>query len=583
MKFPKLSEQPTSRSITDEFAGYNHNLRIGDGEFYDEENMCSDDYPLLSVRCKRGVYATPTAPQGLIAKDSLCYVDGTKFVINDQRIEMNLSTAAEKCPKSLISMGAYVIIMPDKKYINTVEVKDRGSIEASFQSGSSVRFSLCTAEGDGVEAVASETAPEEPGNGAYWLDTSGEKHALKVYSSATNIWTTVATTYVKISATGIGAQFKQYDGVTIAGITKKSVKGLNGSAVIWSKANDYIVVVGLLDAAVEQTAEEGNVTVKRTMPDMDFVVESGNRLWGCRYGMTDGEAVNEIYASKLGDFRNWRCFEGLSTDSYAAARGSDGAFTGAVSYLGNPIFFKERCMERVYAGSQGAHQIVTTECSGVQKGSAKSLQVVGGVLYYLSDEGVLVFDGSLPVTVSQALGERRYSAGVGGAWREKYYLSALDEDGAASLLVYDSERKLWHREDDLRAVGFAVNGGVLYAMTGAGDILALKGGGTVQEEPVVWRAETGELGLDSSEGKYLVRLSLRLRPEEGSTVRAAVSYDEGQTWQEQGGVTGSGWLRDCVLHVRPRRCRRLRLRLYGVGGCRVYSLTAVYEKGSDGP
>ena len=83
-------------------------------------------------------------------------------------------------------------------------------------------------------------------------------------------------------------------------------------------------------------------------------------------------------------------------------------------------------MERVYASGSGAHQIVTTECSGVQKGSAKSLQVVGGVLYYLSDEGVLAFDGSLPVTVSQALGERRYSAGVGGAWREKYYLSALD-------------------------------------------------------------------------------------------------------------------------------------------------------------
>ena len=53
--------------------------------------------------------------------------------------------------------------------------------------------------------------------------------------------------------------------------------------------------------------------------------------------------------------------------------------------------------------------------------------------------------------------------------------------------------------------------------------------------------------------------------------------------REQGGVTGSGRLRDCVLHVRPRRCRRLRLRIYGVGGCRVYSLTAVYEKGSDGP
>ena len=41
MKFPKLNEQPTSRSITDIFAGYNHNLRISDGEFYDEENLLS--------------------------------------------------------------------------------------------------------------------------------------------------------------------------------------------------------------------------------------------------------------------------------------------------------------------------------------------------------------------------------------------------------------------------------------------------------------------------------------------------------------------------------------------------------------
>ena len=105
----------------------------------------------------------------------------------------------------------------------------------------------------------------------------------------------------------------------------------------------------------------------------------------------------------------------------------------------------------------------------------------------------------------------------------------------------------------------------------------------MQEEPVAWRAETGDLGLDSGEGKYLVRLSLRLRPEEGGAVRVAVSYDEG------GDVAGAGRRHrqraaaDCVLHVRPRRCRRLRLRIYGVGGCRVYSLTAVYEKGSDGP
>ena len=54
---------------------------------------------------------------------------------------------------------------------------------------------------------------------------------------------------------------------------------------------------------------------------------------------------------------------------------------------------------------------MTTECSGVQKGSARSLQVVGGVLYYLSGDGVQAFDGSLPVCVSQALGAERYHGG----------------------------------------------------------------------------------------------------------------------------------------------------------------------------
>ena len=371
--------------------------------------------------------------------------------------------------------------------------------------------------------------------------------------------------------------FTAGDGVVIEGCREESI---NGSHVLEAAEDGALVVPGMIASQAPQTE---TLTVQRSVPEMDFVIESGNRLWGCKYGVVDGKAVNEIYASKLGDFKNWNCYAGRSTDSYAATRGSDGPFTGAADYLGSPLFFKEDCVERVYPSAAGAHQIVTVRCPGVRKGSGRSLQTVEGVLYYHGCGGVYAFDGSMPQRVSQALGEDEYHGAVAGGADGKYYLSVLDAENQPQLLVYDVRQGLWHREDDLRPVGFAVSGGVLYAMTKEGDILALKGGGTVQEEPVAWRAETGDLGLDSGEGKYLVRLSLRLRPEEGSTVRAAVSYDEGQTWQEQGGVTGSGWLRDCVLHVRPRRCRRLRLRLYGAGGCRVYSLTAVYEKGSDGP
>lgn len=98
-----------------------------------------------------------------------------------------------------------------------------------------------------------------------------------------------------------------------------------------------------------------------------------------------------------------------------------------------------------------------------------------GVLYYHGCGGVYAFDGSMPQRVSQALGEDEYHGAVAGGADGKYYLSVLDAENQPQLLVYDVRQGLWHREDDLRAVGFAVSGGVLYAMTKAGDIPRLKG------------------------------------------------------------------------------------------------------------
>ena len=81
MKYPKLREIPTTRERVDVFRGYNHNLRIAEGEFYDMTNMSSDDYPVLSPRRQRGVYATPGMPQGMISKKDLWYVDGGNLIV----------------------------------------------------------------------------------------------------------------------------------------------------------------------------------------------------------------------------------------------------------------------------------------------------------------------------------------------------------------------------------------------------------------------------------------------------------------------------------------------------------------------
>ena len=277
MKYPTLYEMEASRQMIDAFGGYNHNLRIGGGEFFDMKNMTGNYYPVLSPRGARGVYAAPANPQGLIAKDALCYVDGTKFVINDYPVDIGLSTDEEDCPKQLISMGAYVIIMPDKKYINTTNLSDYGNIEASVTTSSEVTFELCKLDGipyDNVESNATE--PTVYDNGSLWLDTSSVPNVLKQYSATSAMWISIATTYIRIKATGLGKPFSVGDGITISGIKGEKLADLNNTMVIQAKGDDFIVVVGILD---EETKQTDPIKVERKMPNMDFIIESENRLW----------------------------------------------------------------------------------------------------------------------------------------------------------------------------------------------------------------------------------------------------------------------------------------------------------------
>ena len=583
MNYPMLSETDIARQMTDTFGGYNHNLRIADGEFYDMKNLTSAYYPVLSPRGQRGVYAAPTAPQGMIAKDALCYVDGSAFVIGEYRVDMGLSADAQKRPKQLVSMGAYVVIFPDRKYINPADLTDYGDIDASFTTTGTVTFSLCRMDGTAQDVTyTQDTAPASPSNMDTWLDTSSEPHTLRQYSATTGVWSFVATTYIRIEATGIGAAFAQYDGVTISGL-KGVVTGqlaeIDGSMVIWDRGDDYLVIVGILDA--EQTVDSA-VTVRREMPKVDFVIESQNRLWGCRYGTANnGDVVNEIYASKLGDFKNWNCFMGLSTDSYAASCGTDGQFTGAVTHLGYPLFFKENHLHKVYGNYPANYQIQTTACRGVQKGCENSLAIVGEVLYYKSRSGVCAYDGSLPSEVSAALGDEVYGNAVAGAHGNKYYISMTDAGGSPVLFVYDAAKGMWHKEDAVQAEAFCSCRGEMYYIDHADKkIRTVFGSGEKDTSPVPWMAETGIIGTSMPDKKYLSRLLWRMSLSPGAKAAFYVQYDSSGEWEYVCTVRGTT-LRSFPVPIRPRRCDHLRLRIVGEGEAKIFSVTRTIEQGSD--
>lgn len=574
MKYPTLNELNTSREMIDVFKGYNHNLRIGDGEFYDMKNLSSDSYPVLSTRSKRGIYATPSAPRGMVAKDALCYVDGGDFIINEYRVSMGL----DDNPKTLISMGAYVIIMPDKKYINTEKHSDRGEIEAIVTTTGAVTFELCKVDGSDYGDVPSQaTPPTEPNNLDLWIDTSEVPHQLKQYSDTTAMWSTIATTYIKISSPGIGKPFSVNDGVTIEGV--KDLPDLNASMVIWAKGDDHIVVTGILDKV---TTQETAITVARRMPTMDFIIESENRLWGCRYGPAlNGEVVNEIYACKLGDFKNWNCFMGISTDSYAASVGTDGVFTGAITHLGYPLFFKENYLHKIYGNYPANYQIQTTACRGVQKGCERSLSIVNEVLYYKARSGVCAYDGSLPMEISSALGEETYYNAVAGTLGNKYYISMSDMNGGWHFFVYDTLKGMWHREDDTQAVNFCnCRGDLYYIDHGDNQIKTVRGTGVAETEPIKWEAITGIIGTDSPDKKYISRMDVRMSLVVGARASFFVEYDSSGEWEHLFTMDGIK-LRSFAVPIRPQRCDHLRLKIIGSGETKIYSICKTIEQGSD--
>lgn len=584
MHIPKLQQGQQKIQTVSIFGGYDHNLRIPDGAFYEMKNMTSDHYPVLASRQQRGQVTARGTVQGIVSSHGLCrVVDGNFCLPGDLTVQMNLTSGS----KSLITMGAYVIILPDKKWINVAAMLDRavgeetwGDMENTWENGTTpVKIQVCHPDGTLREdwTVANEK-PAAPTEGQLWRDTTVYPAEIKRWSTEQGQWLSGEICCLKLQAAGIGSGF--YTGDTVSVTLEDPKVELPEKTQLLLRGENFLVVYGYMPNASCTVTGENALGLSRKIPDMDLVFECGNRLWGCKYGVVGDVFLNEIYCSKLGDFRNWNSFQGVSTDSYVASIGADGPFTGAVAYMGRPLFFKEHCMIEVYGGYPATYQVQTTPCAGVQKNCHKSLAVVNNVLYYKSRQGVCAFDGSMPVQIGGVFGTQQYYNATAGAWGSKYYIS-MDSGSQYSLFLYDTLRGLWHREDNLCAETFAVCEDTFYCLTGdTGQILNLSRCNLWDPPPVEWMVETGPMGLIEPETRYVGRISLRLWLETGATATLSCRYDNDLCWQPLASLIGTE-LGTVSVPLRPRRCDHIRLKLEGRGQVRVYSLTKVWEEGSD--
>ena len=576
---PYLNRLSRSQNTTVNLQGLNLTGTLADGEWEYTQNMDAALAPIIARREKRVLVARLEKPNGMIATDKLAFVDGTKFYYNGYYYG-----DVEDSPKQMVAMGSRICIFPDKRIFDT-ETYTFSAMEQKNATEGEVTVELARADGTAYEDyTASATAPEEPTAGQLWLDTSGDTAVMKMWAETTGMWVEEATTYVCVKAAGIGAGLKADDVVTVEGILGV---GLDGDWIISSAENDQIVYTGIISAPHSQTEP---VTVARSCPDMEYVVELNNRLWGC------SSANHEIYACALGDPTNWRRYAGLSTDSYAVTIGTPGNFTGAAVMNSSVVFTKESCLHKIYGTQPSNYQTTVEHYRGAEAGSGASLVRVNELLYYKSVFDVCVYDGTQVTSISGRLGKEKYAGAVAGANDRRLYISMQDKDGAWHLMVYDTTTGLWMREDDVHVLAFAQCQTETFMLTAEGKVWALKAGEyskdffmlgsdykveatEEKDEEIGWCLRTGELLAFTPNNKHVSKIQLLLELGNGAEATVSIRKDN-DPWQTAMSITGAVKKRH-TLPIYPKRCDRLQVEIAGVGDVKLLGMSRMVESGSE--
>ena len=583
MIIPGIDTIKRDREDIRSFFGLNRQPSPGVGESSDEENVTDDLYPFLTPR-KNFIRLTDSFGKcrSMLAGGQVSWIVETGGGSASKLFYGGRDTGVVLTPgeKQTVAMGTKLVVFPDKVCYDTVTGETK-YLDASFttEDGVTVRHTLCRLDGGEMEYDSSPVAPESPSDGALWCDTSATPASLMKYSATSGVWVPVDSTYVKISYPGVGAPFSEGDGVTVSG---SSAAALNGSAVIALCDDDFIVVPGILTAPVLQTTP---LTVERRAPALDFVVESSNRLWGCRSGLSnDGVLVNEIYATALGDPFNWQKFSGLVSDSYAAGVGSDGPFTGAAVFLGYVMFFKERCVHKVFGNRPSNFQIITSNIRGVAPGASKSLCVRDDVLYYASRDGLMAYDGAFPDVVSDPLGPLDPDGAMCAAGGRKIYYSAK-RGGVRELYVFDVSHAVWHNYgalplDDMKYAScglLAASDGSLLVIDAPDDgsaAGALTGFSGKTPLPFSWYFESGEL-TDGRGEVRVVRVEVSAAVPPDGYMKVSLITGDGETTPAV--TVRAAVRRTFTVPVAAPRDRRCRLRVEGEGRVVLYSFAKIFE------
>jgi hypothetical protein len=374
----------------------------------------------------------------------------------------------------------------------------------------------------------------------------------------------IPSSKVKISggSADLFPQFKVGDCVTISGC---SIEENNISFVISKKTNSTLFA----STDIFTAKESETITISRTVPDLDFICEKDNRL----YGVSNKDKT--IYVSALGDPTNMFAYEGVSTDSFAVAVGGEGDFTACCKYGDSVLFFKEDKLYKLTGSYPAEFALYSYDVEGVARDSEKSCVVVNEVLYYHGDKGIYAYSGGIPTLISSNFGEFRGNGAVGGTDGENYYVALwnLDADDDTYLFSYNTRLNLWTLEQrhPFYVDAARVQGKPMF-LTKDGEIDELNLDEDVHDQK--WSVQFTPF-YETIEGKKSYsRIVMRVSIPKDSFMQIRLRFDGGY-WLNAGTIVGKG---DSVIPVRIpiNRCDKFELELSGKGECTILDIMREY-------
>lgn len=440
------------------FRGLNLTNATQDGEFSDTLGLSTTGYPYLTQAVKRTAQTGYTSPTHVYAWDGHLYVVDGTKLKKDGVQIYSFLTPGQK---QMAVINTKLIIYPDKIYVDMTD----GSVNSLVSKD--------------------------------------------VYL------TTYTITHNSITASGVGLRFDEGDVVDVTGT------GIEGKRiVVQSVETDKLTFVD--NAITLAQSYSGDLRINTSLPDLDFICASNNRLWG----VCNDE--NTVYASALGDPTSFFDYTGDS-GAYSVAVGSEGDFTGICHYGGAVCVWKENILHKVLGKYPSEYYMIDYPIYGVQKGSEKSLIVINNVLYYKGVFGVYQYGGNMPQNISVNLGNGTYKDAVAGTDGRKYYVNMKDPSGNFHLYAYDLMRGFWMKEEDGQMPAIANLGQELYfvkkTVVSNSDVYTLYKTGSGVDPDLSWMAEFVETTENTFDRKGYLKLLVRLDMALDSSLRIYAKED----------------------------------------------------------